>query len=102
MRLSLGCISFALATIAAAQDVSLQTVKRVFDEALVSVSPQFAPRVCVFVANILFITQVPGNLSLSFNPKALLEVTFPQATGRPITLHAGIHLPRNGKYYHDR
>ncbi|KAF9558729.1 PEBP-like protein [Agrocybe pediades] len=32
---------------------------------------------------------------MTFDPKVLLEVTFPQTTGRPITLHAGIHLPRN-------
>ncbi|KAG6872122.1 hypothetical protein C0995_012776 [Termitomyces sp. Mi166 len=39
--------------------------------------------------------QIPTDLFINFNPKALLEVTFPQPTGEPITLHAGIQLPRN-------
>ncbi|KAH9479679.1 hypothetical protein JR316_0008274 [Psilocybe cubensis] len=55
-----------------AQDTNLATVKKAFDEA-----------------------HIPGNLSLPFHPKVLLEVSFPQNIGRPITLHAGIQLPRN-------
>ncbi|KAF8958369.1 phosphatidylethanolamine-binding protein, partial [Flammula alnicola] len=38
---------------------------------------------------------IPGNISLTFNPKALLEVTFPEPVGKSIVLHAGIQLPRN-------
>ncbi|KAJ7784372.1 PEBP-like protein [Mycena metata] len=38
---------------------------------------------------------IPANLDIVFKPTALLEVSLPQATGPPITLHAGIHVPRN-------
>ncbi|KAH9479677.1 26 kDa secreted antigen [Psilocybe cubensis] len=72
MLLQSAFLAFALLGSAFAQDTSLAVVKRTFDEAL-----------------------VPGNLSLPFDPTVLLEVTFPQTTGRPITLHAGIQLPRN-------
>ncbi|KAG6847614.1 hypothetical protein H0H93_007059, partial [Arthromyces matolae] len=56
----------------ASQDLSLGLVKHAFEAA-----------------------SIPSTLSIDFNPKALLEVTFPQLTGESITLHAGIHLPRN-------
>ncbi|KAI0056049.1 PEBP-like protein [Artomyces pyxidatus] len=36
---------------------------------------------------------IPGNLSMTFNPTALLEVTFPEKNAPPVRLHAGIHLP---------
>ncbi|KAJ7021584.1 PEBP-like protein [Mycena alexandri] len=39
---------------------------------------------------------LPANLDITFKPTALLEVSLPQATGPPITLHAGIQVPRNG------
>ncbi|KIM44804.1 hypothetical protein M413DRAFT_25227 [Hebeloma cylindrosporum] len=61
-----------LCALALAQDVNLAEVKKAFNNA-----------------------QIPGNLTLAFNPKVLLEVTFPQLSGTPITLHAGIQLPRN-------
>ncbi|KAJ7133003.1 PEBP-like protein [Mycena filopes] len=64
----------ALALTAVAQDTSIRTVKAAFAAA-----------------------DIPANLNIAFNPTALLEVTLPQPTGRPITLHAGIQLPRNGK-----
>ncbi|KAF8972708.1 PEBP-like protein [Flammula alnicola] len=57
---------------AIAQDTSLGEVKRAFDAA-----------------------HIPGNLSLAFEPKVLLEVTFPEPAAKPIVLHAGVHLPRN-------
>ncbi|KAJ7723841.1 PEBP-like protein [Mycena maculata] len=62
-----------LALAAVGQDVSTRAVEKAF-----------------FAANL------PANLSIVFKPTALLEVAFPQATGPPIVLHAGIHVPRNG------
>ncbi|TFK38968.1 PEBP-like protein [Crucibulum laeve] len=64
--------SVALFTLVVAQDTSLQAVKKAFDDA-----------------------HIPGNLAITFNPKVLLEVTFPEPGKLPITLHAGVHLPRN-------
>ncbi|KAF8148255.1 phosphatidylethanolamine-binding protein [Crassisporium funariophilum] len=61
-----------VASLAVAQDTSLASVRRAFNNA-----------------------HLPGDISLAFNPKVLLEVTFPQTSGRPITLHAGLQLPRN-------
>ncbi|PPQ96597.1 hypothetical protein CVT26_010752 [Gymnopilus dilepis] len=60
---------------AAAQDTSLAEVKRAFNNA--------------------HDLKIPGDIAFTFNPKVLLEVTFPETNGRPITLHAGIQLPRN-------
>ncbi|KAL4249293.1 PEBP-like superfamily protein [Abortiporus biennis] len=54
------------------QDTSLTTVKNVFTAA-----------------------NIPTDAHISFNPSVLFELTFPQATGRPIQVHAGIQLPRN-------
>ncbi|KAG6860418.1 hypothetical protein C0995_011412 [Termitomyces sp. Mi166 len=42
----------------------------------------------------LFVNFIPSALSIDFNPKALLEVIFPEPTG-DITLHPGIQLPIN-------
>jgi len=53
------------------QDSSLQEVKQAFDTA-----------------------NIPADIHFTFNPQFLLEVTFPEATG-PITLRAGVQLPRN-------
>ena len=41
--------------------------------------------------------EIPGNLSLAFEPQVLLEVAFPQPSAKPITLRAGEQLLRNGK-----
>ncbi|KAJ8518289.1 hypothetical protein ONZ45_g4627 [Pleurotus djamor] len=38
---------------------------------------------------------IPEDLSITFNPSTLLEVSLPQASGSPITLHAGVQLPRD-------
>ncbi|PFH49637.1 hypothetical protein AMATHDRAFT_76088 [Amanita thiersii Skay4041] len=54
-----------------AQDTSLDEVKRAFDAA-----------------------NIPRDLSINFNPRVLLEVTFPEPSGS-ITLHAGEQLPRD-------
>ncbi|KAF8148254.1 phosphatidylethanolamine-binding protein [Crassisporium funariophilum] len=69
----LSAVSFA-----SAQDTNLATVRRAFNN-----------------ANRSRKHQIPENISLKFNPKVLLEVTFPQQSGRSITLHAGVQLPRN-------
>ncbi|KAJ6465564.1 PEBP-like protein [Mycena vitilis] len=63
---------FSLVALAAGQDTSLRAVTAAFSAANISAS-----------------------LGITFNPKALLEVSFPQAHGKPVTLHAGIHLPIN-------
>ncbi|KAJ7245022.1 PEBP-like protein [Mycena haematopus] len=62
-----------LALGAIAQDISIKTVEKAFSNA-----------------------DLPANLNIVFKPTALLEVSLPQAaSGPPITLHAGIHVPRN-------
>jgi len=44
-----------------------------------------------------FFDQISETINLSFNPEVLLEVTFPEPSGEPITLHAGVQLTINGK-----
>ncbi|KAJ7314242.1 PEBP-like protein [Mycena albidolilacea] len=63
---------FSLALVAVAQDISIRAVKRAFNAA-----------------------NIPNDLDIVFRPTALLEVSLPQAAGAPITLHAGIQVPRN-------
>ncbi|KAJ7266362.1 phosphatidylethanolamine-binding protein [Mycena haematopus] len=63
---------FALALVAAGQDVSIRAVDNAFVAA-----------------------DIPTDLNIVFKPSALLEVSLPQTVGPPITLHAGIHVPRN-------
>lgn len=71
MRFSLEFLSLiALAVIA--QDTNIQTVEQAFDNA-----------------------NIPEDLSITFNPNALLEVTFPEPGADPITIHAGQQLPRD-------
>ncbi|KAF8199075.1 PEBP-like protein [Pholiota molesta] len=65
-------ILLAFSAVAIAQDTSLAEVRRAFNDA-----------------------SIPEAIKFSFDPKVLLEVTFPQTAARPITLHAGIQLPRN-------
>ncbi|GJE97182.1 PEBP-like protein [Phanerochaete sordida] len=55
-----------------AQDTSLKTVEAAFEKA-----------------------NIPADLHITFKPSTLLEVTFPQATGPSITIHASEQLPRN-------
>ncbi|KAJ7069659.1 PEBP-like protein [Mycena amicta] len=62
----------ALALAAVAQDTSIAAVKKAFSDA-----------------------DIPTDIAITFKPHALLEVSLPQATGPPITLHAGIQVPRN-------
>ncbi|KXN88546.1 OV-16 antigen [Leucoagaricus sp. SymC.cos] len=71
MRPSFGFLSL-VALAASAQDTSITRVKQAFNAA-----------------------NIPADLSIKFDPTALLEVTFPQANARPITIHAGQQLPRN-------
>jgi len=72
MRISCLAVSLTLAAVALAQDVSIHAVEKAFNAA-----------------------DIPTDLEIVFKPTALLEVSLPQATGRPITLHAGINVPRN-------
>ncbi|KAJ7171252.1 PEBP-like protein [Mycena filopes] len=69
---NLPTIALTLAAVALGQDVSIRAVEKAFNAA-----------------------DIPTNLNIVFKPTALLEVSLPQATGRPITLHAGIQVPRN-------
>lgn len=59
-------------TLVVGQDTSLAEVKSAFEAA-----------------------NIPTDLHLTFNPQFLFEVTFPEGTESPITLHAGVQLPRN-------
>ncbi|KAJ7449040.1 PEBP-like protein [Mycena galericulata] len=59
----------------AGQDVSFRAVERAFSDA-----------------------KIPATLGIPLNPKALLEVSFPQVHGPPITLHAGIYVLVNGAH----
>ncbi|KAJ7154355.1 PEBP-like protein [Mycena crocata] len=61
-----------LALVAVGQDTSIREVKKAFKAA-----------------------NIPEDLAIVFKPTALLEVSLPQAAGPPITLHAGIQVPRN-------
>ncbi|KAI0345221.1 PEBP-like protein [Trametopsis cervina] len=38
---------------------------------------------------------IPEDIRLPFHPTTLLEVTFPQISGRAVPVHAGVQLPRN-------
>ncbi|KAG5728062.1 OV-16 antigen [Termitomyces sp. T112] len=69
---SLNLILLSFVGLAVSQDLSLDAVKNAFNAA-----------------------SIPSDLFINFNPTALLEVTFPQPACKPITLHAGIQLPRN-------
>jgi hypothetical protein len=92
-------ILLAFSVVAIAQDTSLAEVRRAFNDA--SVSHSFINLLNVSAARYsnIFVKQIPEAIKLSFDPKVLLEVTFPQTAARPITLHAGIQLPRNGTPY---
>ncbi|KAI0345130.1 PEBP-like protein [Trametopsis cervina] len=68
----LACALLSLASLVVAQDRSTAQVKAAFDNA-----------------------NIPANAEITFNPSVVLEVTFPQASARPVAVHAGIHLPRN-------
>ncbi|KAJ7095724.1 PEBP-like protein [Mycena belliarum] len=74
MHLSLSHLASALflAGLAAGQDTSVRKVKNAFRAA-----------------------DIPADLALAFKPTALLDVSLPQASGRPLTLHAGIQVPRD-------
>ncbi|EKM75533.1 hypothetical protein AGABI1DRAFT_132198 [Agaricus bisporus var. burnettii JB137-S8] len=71
MRLSLTLLSL-FTLLVGAQDTSIRDVRRAFADA-----------------------NIPEDLSINFEPTALLQVTFPQRGSDPITLHAGVQLPRD-------
>jgi len=76
-----------------AQDQRLSAVKRAFQKANVSV--YINSDGTVIDSN--FFYQISETINLSFNPEVLLEVTFPEPSGEPITLHPGVQLTINGK-----
>jgi hypothetical protein len=88
-------ILLAFSAVGTAQDKSLAEVRTAFNNANVSYS---LSTLRVTIAGILkqFVEQLPETIKFSFDPKVLLEVTFPQTDAKSITLHAGIQLPRNG------
>ncbi|THH04117.1 hypothetical protein EW145_g5758 [Phellinidium pouzarii] len=73
-------ISLSLATallllfpsVVVSQDTSLRTVKAAFDKA-----------------------NITEAADITFDPRDLLEVAFPQASGPDVLVHAGVQLPRN-------
>lgn len=83
-----GCV-----VLVAAQDNSVAAVEAAFRNAKVSTLVAAAMRFLSLTSY-----QIPGDLHINFRPTELLEVTFPQTSSRSITLHAGVQLPRNGKY----
>lgn len=94
MLLSSNLALLALAWVAAAQDISLETVKKTFESNFVRL---LGSKIFDQLSPIDDSLQVTGNLSLAFDPKVLLEVTFPQPGGDSITLQAGATLVRNCK-----
>lgn len=78
---------FTAFPVAFGQDTSLAEVKKAFQ----------AAHVCNFASAALWIKalmpqQIPQNASLTFNPTALLEVQFPQASGPPVHVKVGTTL----------
>ncbi|KAJ6583028.1 PEBP-like protein [Mycena vulgaris] len=71
MHLALSSL-LSLALLTAAQDTSLRAVDEAFCAA-----------------------NIPADLNIVFAPRALFEVSLPQAHRAPLTLHAGVHLPIN-------
>lgn len=95
MRLAILLVAFVLSIVSGmAQDTSLRRVRKAFDSAKVCND-------CLIEGKLLRLTyvyKIPDDLTLPFNPKALLEVTFrqPGTLIPPITVHAGVSLPQSG------
>lgn len=70
--MTVGTLFLSLVTFTTGQDVSLAAVRRAFNTA-----------------------NIPSDVQITFNPSVLFEVAFPQASGPPVQVHAGIQLPRN-------
>lgn len=92
MRLSLTLLSL-FTLLVGAQDTSIRDVRRAFADANVSISVTF--RLLKSMAYVRSGYQIPEDLSINFEPTALLQVTFPQGDSDPITLHAGVQLRRD-------
>lgn len=92
MRLSLTLLSL-FTLLVGAQDTSIRDVRRAFADANVSISVTF--RLLKSMAYVRSGYQIPEDLSINFEPTALLQVTFPQRGSDPITLHAGVQLRRD-------
>lgn len=84
-------IVLPLVSVVSGHDASLKTVTRAFDAANVSVLPT------ALLSSSLTVCQITRDIQLPFHPKVLFDVTFPEPSGHPTTLHAGIQLPRNGE-----
>jgi len=94
MRFSVTFLSLIALTVVA-QDTNIHTVEQAFDNAHVSdwsVGP-----FTIFLP--LSLAQIPQDLSIFFDPSALLEVTFPEPDASPITIHAGQQMPRDSMLY---
>ncbi|CAL1713449.1 unnamed protein product [Somion occarium] len=70
--LSLSTLLLSLVTLASSQDTSLAAVRRAFNTA-----------------------NIPADAAITFDPSILFELAFPQTSGPPVEVHAGIQLPRN-------
>ena len=98
MRLAILLVAFVLSIVSGmAQDTSLRQVRKAFDGAEVCNDCHIegkSPR-------LTYVYKIPDDLTLSFNPKALLEVTFfqPGTLIPPITVHAGASLPQSGWFF---
>jgi hypothetical protein len=81
-----------------AEDVSQSDVAKAFKDANVCISivPSDNTMAWTYDDHRDLDKQIPVDLSIKFDPRALLDVTFPQESGNPITLKAGVQLPRNG------
>jgi len=74
LRYAIACI-FSAALSAFAQDSTLQDVINAFQS-----------------------SNIPKNANIAFDPSVLLGVSFLQADETGVRVHAGISLPRNGRY----
>ncbi|KAI0761434.1 PEBP-like protein [Irpex lacteus] len=66
------CLLVSFASVVVAQDRNTAEVRAAFQNA-----------------------SIPEDLHINFNPRFLLEVTFPQPGGRSVPVTAGVQLPRN-------
>jgi len=80
-----------LSGIVVAGDITLSSVRQAFEAANVS----FFHFDCLVFCLIPY--QIPNTLAISFDPKVLLEVTYPDASSGPITVRPGDQLSMNGK-----
>ena len=80
----------SVASLVAGQDISLENVKEAFQAAHVSNLLQHS-----LVEILTLLAQIPTNINLPFDPQVLFQVAFPEPSGEPVYLHAGIHLSQS-------